>query len=150
MAISASTKQSIKVIAYNEEHARLVAMTMAGIRMDQIIEVTNTKKPRPAVTCTTHDFPVKGTRKWKTEYHIFSYGQRIPLGLNKYLYTHMEFVEGGIETKIDAVKRAKELAVKKQLPMTVQIVQVLDSHEPTVSDVEPKTAMGSYLVTFAV
>lgn len=141
---------TIKVKGYSADHARRIASGLTGHSMALITDTKLLKNPRQAKTCSTDDFPVKGTRKWKTVYNIYAYGNKIPVGRNKYEYTNMEFVKGGYDTKTEAVKVAREMAIKHQLPMTVQIAKELEDDSPHVSDVEPKTTVGEYNVTFSV
>ena len=135
-----------EVEAFSAEHARRLAVLIAGGTSEHVLDVQEIRKPRPATTCKTDDNPVKGTRKWKTVYQVYAYGAKIPLGRGRYEYTNMELVQDDIDQKTDAVKIAKEMAVRHQLPMTVQIAQKLDSHEPTCADIEPKTGKGKYKV----
>lgn len=136
----------VEVEAFSEEHARRVASLIAGGTMDHVVKVTMTKQPRPATTCKTDDNPVKGTRKWKTVYQVYAYGSKIAMGRDEYEYLNKELVRDDIDQKTDAVKIAKEMAIKHQLPMTIQIAQKLDTHSSTCADVEPKTGRGKYKV----
>jgi hypothetical protein len=149
-AAQAKPKTEIKVKAYGVEHARRIASGLTGYPMTSIVDTVMSKKPRQAKTCSTDDFPVKGTRKWVTVYNVYAYGNKVPVGRNKYEYTNMEFVKGGFSTKADALAEARKMAVKHQLPMTVQIAKELEKDSPTVSDVEPKTSVGEYTVSFLV
>lgn len=142
--------QSIKVKAYSREHAAKTAASLAGVDLADIETVNTIKQPREAKTCTTDDYPVKGTRKWVTVYNIYSYGQKIPLGRGRCTYTHLEYVKGGFEQKVPAVAEARKLAIQYQMPMTVKIEKVLDGSTPFVSDVEPKTTPGEFTVTMNV
>lgn len=136
----------IKVKAYSREHAAKAAATIAGIDLASIETVNTNTPPGKAKACVTNDFPVKGTRKWITVYNIYSYGQKIAVGRDKYQYTHMELVEGGFDQKVPAVARARELAIKWNMPMTVKIEKELDGSNPFVSDIEPKTEKGTFTV----
>ena len=147
--VTTQVKQ-VTVPAYSEEHARRIAGTFGGFHTSKIREVTQLKAPRKATTCKTDDFPVKGTRKWKTVYQVHAYGQKIAIGRNRFEYINMELVRDDIEQKTEALKIAREMAVKHQLPMTVQIVQKLDTHDPTCADVEPKTGLGQFKVVYSV
>lgn len=142
--------QTIKVKAYSTEHARRVASSLTGFSMESITQVAPLKKPRQGKTCTTEDFPVKGARKWVTKYNIYAYGNKVAIGRNRYEYTNMEFVKGGFDTKTEAVKIAREMAIKHQLPMTVQIAKELQDESPHVTDLEPNTTVGEYNITFYV
>jgi hypothetical protein len=150
MTGAAAQQQSnvITVKAYSKEHAGKMAATLSGYDLSMVQSITMLKEPREAKTCSTDDFPVKGTRKWITVYNIYTYGAKIPIGRNKYEYTNMEFVKGGFDQKVDAVRIAREMAIKHQLPMTVQIAKELEKDSPHVSDVEPKTTVGEFSVTF--
>lgn len=137
---------SIEVEAYSQEHAKRIASIVAGGTMDHVSKVTMIKAPRAATTCKTEDNPVKGTRKWKTVYQVYAYGSKIAMGRDQYEYLNKELVRDDIDQKMDAVKIAREMAIKHQLPMTVQIAQKLDTHSNTCADVEPKTTPGKYQV----
>ena len=136
----------LDVEAYSPEHARRIASIITGGAMEHVIDVTEIKKPRNATTCKTDDHPVKGTRKWKTVYQVYAYGAKVPIGRGKYEYINMELVEDDIEQKTEAVKIAKDMAIKHQLPMTVQIAQKLETHDTACADIEPKTTKGKYRV----
>lgn len=140
----------IEVDAYSEEHARRIATLIAGGTMDHVCNVTCIKKPRKATTCKTNDHPVKGTRKWETVYQVHAYGTTVPMGRAGVEYLSMEMVEDDIKQKTDAVKLAKAMAVKHQLPMTVQIAQKLTSHPTACADIEPATTKGKYLVSVVI
>lgn len=142
--------QHIVVKAMSTSHARKIASALTQTPIEGIGRVDMVKKPRQAKTCQTDDYPTKGTRKWVTEYQVYSYGQRVPIGRNKYDYTHLEFVKGGFTKKGDAVKEAREQAIKQQLPMTVKIVKVLENDTNTVTDLEPKSTYGEYRVAYHV
>ncbi len=135
-----------EVEAFSEEHAARVAALIAGGTSEHVIRVVEKRKPRPATTCKTDDFPVKGTRKWKTVYQVWAYGAKVPLARGKYEYINTELVADDIEQKTEAVKIAKDMAIKHQLPMTIRIAQKLESHEPVCADIEPKTTKGKYEV----
>lgn len=137
---------SVEVEAYSQEHAKRIASLIAGGTMDTVVRVTTIKAPRNASTCKTDDNPVKGTRKWKTVYQVYAYGSKIAMGRDTYQYLNKELVRDDIDQKTDAVKIAREMAIKHQLPMTVQIVQKLDTHSPTCADIEPKTGLGKFKV----
>lgn len=138
----------VTVKAFSKEHARRFSSGIAGFPIDRIISVDETKKPRAAKTCKVDDFPSKGTRKWKMVYEVYAYGYKVALGADKYHYENMELVKGNIELKGDAVQVAREMSIKHQLPMTVQVAQVLSTHEPTTSDIEPRSTMGEYVVKY--
>lgn len=140
----------IVVEAMSEQHAKRIAAGIAGIGLERIINITCTKKPRAASTCKTEDFPVKGTRKWKTVYQIYAYGNAIPLGRNKMEHTQMEIVADDIETKTEAIKIAKEMAIKHQLPMTIKIAQKLETHDTTCANIIPKTGLGKFSVEYII
>lgn len=148
--MTTGTVQSIIVNAMSPEHAKRVAAGLAHFPQEAVKNVQQMKAPRPAKTCKTDDFPQKGTRKWKVEYQIYSYGQKVPIGRGEYHYTEMEFQKDGFEMKTDAVKAARELSIVMQMPMTVKIVHVLDNGNNTVSDLEPKTALGEFRVEYMV
>lgn len=137
---------SVEVEAFSTEHAKRIASLIAGGTMDHVAKVTMIKQPRPATTCKTDDNPVKGTRKWKTVYQVYAYGSKIAMGRDSYEYLNKELVRDDIDQKTDAVKIAKEMAIKHQLPMTVQIAQKLDTHSNTCADIEPKSTLGKYKV----
>lgn len=149
-AAQAIQQNIIKVKAMSQEHARKLAAALSGYPVSSVLSVACNKQPRPAKTCVTDDFPVKGTRKWVTVYNVYTYGTKIPVGRNRYEYTDMELVKGGFDQKTDAVKVAREMAVKHQLPMTVQIAKELENDSPHVTDVEPKSTFGEFTVTFRV
>lgn len=140
----------IIVKAFSEDHARRTAGALGGFSTQAIRNIRQSKAARKATTCKTDDFPVKGTRKWKTVYQVHAYGQKLAIGRNKFEYLNMELVQDDIEQKTEAVKIAKEMAVKHQLPMTVQIVQKLDSHDAACADIEPKTTPGEYVISYQV
>lgn len=147
--------QSVKVIevevqAYSEEHARRVAAVIVGGTMDQVLKCSKVIQGRKATVCKTDDHPVKGTRKWKTIYQVYAYGEKVPMGRSGYEYLNMELVEDDIEQKTEAVKIARKMALKHQLPMTVQIAQKLESHDPTCADIMPNTKKGKYNVAVMV
>ena len=144
------TTEKIVVDAMSTEHAKRVASTLAQFPLEAIRNVKMITKPREAKTCQTDDYPVKKARKWQTQYSVYSYGKRIPIGKNKFLYSNLELVAEGFKLKTEAVKAARELAIKHQLPMTVKIVKVLVDEDNTVSDVTPKTALGKYEVEYVV
>lgn len=135
-----------EVEAFSKEHASRVAALIAGGTSEHVIRVAELRKPRNATTCKTDDHPVKGTRKWKTIYQVYAYGAKVALARGKYEYINMELVMDDIDQKTEAVKIAKDMAIKHQLPMTVQIAQKLESHEPSCADIEPKTTKGKYEV----
>ncbi len=137
----------IDVSAMSKEHAKRLAVSY-GIPMDTIVDVYTVRNPRNASTCKTDDYPTRGTRKWKTVYQVHAYGAKIAMGLDKFEYLNMELVRDDIETKTEAVKIAKEMAIKHQLPMTVQVVQKSISHTPTCADIEPKTTLGTFQVKY--
>lgn len=136
----------VEVEAFSQEHAKRIACLIAGGTMDHVTKVTMIKQPRAATTCKTDDNPVKGTRKWKTVYQVYAYGSKIAIGRDEYEYLNKELVRDDIDQKTDAVKIAREMAVKHQLPMTVQIAQKLETHSNTCADIEPKTTRGKYKV----
>lgn len=149
-ATSTITKpvKQVLVKAFSEEHARRISGAIGGFSMDQIHNVIKTKQPRAATTCKTEDFPVRGTRKWKTVYQVYAYGQKLAIGRNRFEYLNMELVTDDIEQKTEAVKIAKEMAIKHQLPMTVQIAQKLGSHDAACADIEPKSTIGEFQVNY--
>lgn len=140
----------VEVKAMSEDHAKRIASGLVGVSMEKVTSVMLLAKPRDAKTCKTDDYPTTGTRKWKTIYEVYAYGQAIPLGRNKIEHTNMELVQSDIATKTEAVKIAREMAVKHQLPMTVQIAQKLDTHDTTCADIEPKTGLGKFKVYYIV
>jgi hypothetical protein len=148
MSAAQLSPNTIRVKAFSRDHAAKMAAALSGYDLSKVETVNCIKQPRNAKTCMTDDFPVKGTRKWVTVYNIYTYGTKIPVGRNKYTYTDMEFVKGGFDQKVDACKVAREMAIKHQLPMTVQIAKELENDSPHVSDIEPKTTMGEFTVTF--
>lgn len=141
--------QTVNVPAYSPAHARKAAAHIAGGE-DRVVEARMVKKPVPKAGVEVADFPQRGTRSWVTEYHIFAYGQRIPTGLNKFVYTDIEFVKDGFKEKTAAVKEAKRLAEKHQIPMMVQIVKVLAKDSPVTFICEPKSEPGEYQAHFLV
>lgn len=142
--------REIIVKAFSEDHARRIAGALGGFPTQSIRSIRQTKVPRKATTCKTDDFPVKGTRKWKTVYQVHAYGQKIAIGRNKFEYLNMELVQDDIDQKTEAVKIAKDMAIKHQLPMTIQIVQKLDSHDAACADIEPKTTPGEFVISYQV
>lgn len=153
-AVNESTRAfkviEIEVDAFSEEHARRIACVIAGGTMETTAKVTCIKRPLTAKLCKTHDFPVKGTRKWKTVYQVYAYGAKVPMGRSGFEYLNMELVEDDIDQKTDAVKVARAMAIKHQLPMTVQIAQKLVSHDSACSDIEPNATKGKYKVEVVV
>lgn len=141
--------QTVNVLAYSPAHARKAAAHIAGGE-DRVVETRVITKPIQRAAIESADFPQRGTRSWVTEYHIFAYGQRVPVGLNKFEYIDVEFVKGGIKEKTAAVKEAKRLSEKHQMPMMVQIVKVLEKDSPITFICEPKSEPGEYQVHFIV
>lgn len=142
--------REVVIKAFSEEHARRIAGALGGFSMEAIRNVRMMSAPRKATTCKTDDNPIKGTRKWATVYQVYAYGQKLAVGANKYEYLNKELVQDDIEQKTEAVKIAKEMAIKHQLPMTVQIAQKLVSHDPGCADIEPKTTLGQFVVSYQV
>lgn len=142
--------KQVTVQAYSKEHARRLASGMAGFSIDRIFGVEQTKAPRAAKTCKVDDFPSKGTRKWRMIYQVYAYGYKIAIGVDKYRYENMELVKDDIESKSEAVTVAREMAIKHQLPMTVQVAQKCDTHAPTTSDIEPRSTTGEFVVKYFV
>lgn len=139
---------SVTVEAFSETHAKMLAAAMNGIHENQIIKSILKRKPRPATTCESADFPQEGTRKWVTEYRIYAYASRVAIGLKKFEYLGKEFVKGGYDNKTDAVKDAKAFAIKHHVPMMVEIHKVLEKDDPVTLACEPKAGKGEYEISY--
>lgn len=151
MATAATNNSVPKVLtvkAMSEAHAMFIAKMMTQKEMHELKYDYTTRHPRPAKTCKTDDYPVRGARKWVTEYQVYSYGQRIALGRDKYAYTDLELVAEHLPSKTDALKEARKLAVDMQMPMTIKIVKVLEDDDNTVADVSPKTTLGEFAIRY--
>ncbi|WP_422661662.1 hypothetical protein ACK8P5_26430 (plasmid) [Paenibacillus sp. EC2-1] len=139
--------------AYSKAHASMLAAAMLMISEKMIINVTVAAAPigkgdKPATQCDSVDYPQRGTRKWVTEYQIFTYAERIAVGLTKFDYLGMDLVKGGIESKTEAVKEAKRLAIKHGVPMMVQIHKMSVDDDNVALICEPKMKKKVYLVEY--
>lgn len=141
-------KNRIVVKAYSRNHAARVFSDLSGIPMAHITAINTTKPTGTSKLCSNNDYPSKGTRKWVIKYEIYSYGTKIAVGRNDFMYTNMELVKEGIETKTEAVQLARDLALKEGMPMTVQIVHKLVDASHTVADLEPRMAKGEFTVSY--
>ncbi|MNO70505.1 hypothetical protein D3C76_613910 [compost metagenome] len=144
------TTTKVTVQAYSDEHAKRIAAGLYGVDMGAIISVSanGSTKVTPPKKTQNADFPQHGTRKWVTEYQIFTYAQRLQVGLNKFEYVGLEFVKGGFDEKTKAVKAMKDLALKHRLPMMVQIHKVLEGDSNVCGISEPDMALRPYSVEF--
>lgn len=141
------TTKVVQVQAYSKKHAQRVAAALEGVSLCRVGNPVKAKGSiREGKTCKTDDHPVKGTRKWVTQYEIFTYGHRIALGRDKWEYIGYETVKSNIETKTEALSIAKSMAVKHQMPMGVKIVQNLVSHDPSCADVLPNSNLCTWQV----
>ena len=141
-------KNRVVVKAYSRNHAARVFSDLSGIPMAHITAINTTKPTGTSKLCSNNDYPSKGTRKWVIKYEIYSYGTKIAVGRNDFMYTNMELVRDGIETKTEAVQLARDLALKEGMPMTVQIVHKLVDASHTVADLEPRMAKGEFTVSY--
>ena len=141
-------QDTLKVDAMSRHHAERVAAGILDVSMDRIVEVQEIKPSREAKTCSTDDFPVKGAKKWETSYEIYAYGEKVPTGRDTFIYLNKELVRDNIGSKTEAVQIARDMSIKHQLPMTVQVVQKLVTHTTTSADIIPKTKKGQYLVIY--
>lgn len=144
------TTTKVSVQAYSDEHAKRIAAALYGIDIGAVVSVSanGSTKVTPPKKCQNADFPQHGTRKWVTEYQIFTYAQRIQTGLNKFEYIGLEFVKGGFDEKTKAVKAMKDLALKHRLPMMVQIHKTLEGDSNVTAISEPDMALRPYMVEF--
>lgn len=137
----------MEVQAYSEEHAKRLAAALTGVDIGHVLSAhCPPSKGLPPKKTQNADFPQRGTRRWVTEYQIFTYAQRMQVGLNKFTYIGLEFVKGGFDEKTKAVKAMKDLSVKHRLPMMVQIHKVLEGDSNVASLAEPDMPMKTYSV----
>lgn len=148
--VKSVTTTTVMVQAYSPEHAKRVAAALYGVAYDAVLSANPAypQKSGAPTKCQSADFPQQGTRKWETEYQIWTYAQRIPVGLNKWSYIGLEFVKGGFESKTEAVKEMKALAMKHRLPMMVQIHKTLKKDSNVTALAEPQMPLNSFHVEF--
>lgn len=141
---------SAVVKAYSPEHAKRVAAALHGVAYEAVQSVVplRSKEVSAPSKCQSADFPQQGARKWETEYQIYTYAQRVPIGLNKWSYIGLEFVKGGFASKTEAVKEMKALALKHRVPMMVQIHKTLKKDSNVTAIAEPQMKMQDYQVEF--
>jgi hypothetical protein len=88
------------------------------------------EKPQPAKKCTVEKDVQKGARKWETVYVIDG---RFGFGISK----GNSVVKG---TQADAIKRAKELALRDNQEYTISIEKHLVTGGSRIATVKPKAA----------
>ena len=83
------------------------------------------RKPKPAKRCNVTMTPQKGARKWETRYVIYDRDER----------SH-----GSALKQADALKKAREIAIKKDKHLMIVIEKRLVDGTSQVADVKPKNS----------
>ena len=122
------SEQQAKVSAYNS----LKAQYKNNILIYSMLSCTKVKEPREATMCTTENFPAQAAKKWVTQHTVFA---QDPNDQSKWVPID------GFPSKTEAVKKAKELALKYQAMFFIKVEKKLgDGQSDIEAIVKPRNA----------
>lgn len=135
---------SYLIEAYTEEEAIREAMC----QFKKVVHIEKIKTGFAPKEVKLDKAKNKGKKTWVTKFYIYSFTSK-QISQDTISYTGLKFIEAmDGKNQADALKRAEELTLKENKPMTVRIVKVLESGSNIVADVFPhKGIKGKWKIT---
>lgn len=118
-------EQQAKVNAYND----LKAQFKNNVLVYGMLSCVKKSDAKSGQQCTTENFPATGARKWLTQHNVYA--------VNPNNESEMKFIKD-FPDKTNALKHAKELALKYQSKFAVKVEKVLDDGLNIEAMVTPK------------
>ena len=147
-------KQIVKVTAMGPTIAQAKAKAYAEIKKQYrgnvlvygLVSERELAKPSAATTCRTENNPANGARKFITVHNIYVINPTDPKDYKFVERAQSVNAQGAtISDKTTAVKRAKELALKHQMPYFVKVEKVLENEDDQITaTITPNYKEGSW------
>lgn len=128
------SEQQAKVTAYND----LKSSYKNNVLVYGMISCVQKAEPKPGNQCTTENNTVTGARKWITKHNVYGVNPNDADDLKLIPSTdpNADFAA----SKTDALKKAKELALKYQATFIVKVEKELEDGKCIEATVNPKGA----------